>query len=231
MNKQRKTYLKIAIIGAVICFVGDNLLGNFYPTTTFGNSVIFPAFSLEWANANPIRFLLGAVCGVIALLMMYPGFYSIYLLIKEYHHKYAKRFIIASFVFCAVGILYHCVFAITAFCYNKLNNLDIGNAEKIVEDIFNSFICVAIPAAVGFGIAVVILFIVTAKKILNNKPWLIAVNPLFIMIFCIVLSKILPTCSMVNGVFGWGQQSIALFFTFLIYYLNYNVLSLKETSN
>ena len=227
--KAQKNYLLFAVIGAVICFIGDNLLGNFYPAEGFGNAVIFPAFSYDWGNADSIRFLLGGALGVIALLMMYLGYYSIYMLIRDVHDKFAKIFIVGAFIFTAVGTLYHCVFAITAFLYNELKVADITNAELFSEKVFNSFIFIAFPAAAGFGIVVIILFIITVKKMINNSYWLVVVNPLIIMLVCILLSKLLPRCAMVNGVFGWGQQSIALFFTFLVYYINYNDLLPNRT--
>ena len=41
----------------------------------------------------------------------------------------------------------------------------------------------------------------------------------------IILSKIIPTNKFLNGIYAWGQQSIALFITFimfLIYSIRYN---------
>lgn len=74
-------FFLIAILGAVICFIGDNLLGCFMPSKSFGNSIFFPAFSYDRANANRLRFAVGGLCGVVALLMISCGFYSIYRMI------------------------------------------------------------------------------------------------------------------------------------------------------
>ena len=54
---EKKLYL-IAIVGAIICFVGDNLLGYFVPTADFGNKLMCINFSYDWANVNPIRFVM-----------------------------------------------------------------------------------------------------------------------------------------------------------------------------
>ncbi len=42
-----------------------------------------------------------------------------------------------------------------------------------------------------------------------------ALNPLAIMFICVILSKLLPQTSFVNGVVSMGQQSIGFFIVFL----------------
>ena len=58
---------------------------------------------------------------------------------------------ISAFVFVSVGTLYHNVFAVTAYVYNKLSFYGFENAERFSMDIFNTFIIVGIPAAVGYA--------------------------------------------------------------------------------
>jgi len=51
------------------------------------------------------------------------------------------------------------------------------------------------------------------------------------MLLLIGLSKILPANKVVNGIFAWGQQSIALFITFmmfLIYSIRYSHNELSD---
>lgn len=220
-------FFLIAILGAVICFIGDNMLGCFIPSKLFGNSIFFPAFSYDWANANTSRFAIGGLCGVVALLMMSCGFYAIYRVMKFKELKYANIFLISSFVFVSVGTLYHCVFSITAFVYNRLVNENVSIAQTISEELFYTFIGVSAFAAIGFALLSIILFWATYKKQIDDSKYMVLINPLIIMLICVLLSKILPPTNYVNGIFGWGQQSIGLFFTFLIYYMrfkNYNIM-------
>ena len=77
MNLNKKLFM-VGIIGSVLCFTGDMLLGCFAPSKEFGNSIIFPPFSEDWANSSPNRFIIGGLFGVIALLLMFCGFYAIY---------------------------------------------------------------------------------------------------------------------------------------------------------
>lgn len=223
-------FFLIAMLGAIICFIGDNLLGCFMPSKLFGNSIFFPSFSFDWANANPLRFAIGGLCGVVALLMMSCGFYSIYEIMKCKKLKYANIFLISSFVFTSVGTLYHCVFAMTAFVYNRLFNEGISNAQSISEELFYTFIGVSAFAAIGFGLLSIILFWATYKKQICNSKYMALINPVIIMLICILLSKILPSTNYINGIFGWGQQSIGLFFTFLIYYLRFRSCNNMEQS-
>ena len=224
MNLNKKLFM-VGIIGSVLCFTGDMLLGCFAPSKEFGNSIIFPPFSEDWANSSPNRFIIGGLFGVIALLLMFCGFYAIYreMIVKKC--KYSKLFIICAFVFISVGTLYHCVFAMTAYIYNKLYNLQVLEAKIIAEQLFFAFIAVASLAAVAFAFLSIYLFVVSIRGKFNNKKWLSIFNPLLIMLVLIGLSKILPANKVVNGIFAWGQQSIALFITFimfLIYSIRYN---------
>jgi hypothetical protein len=215
--KERKLYV-VAVIGAIICFTGDNLLGYFVPTSDFGNKLMCINFSYEWADADPIRFVMAGLCGVVALLMMFVGFYGIYSRIKD-DRLIAKSFIFASFVFVSVGTLYHNVFAVAAYIYNKLIQNGFGNAQAFTMDVFNTFILVGSLAAVGYAVMVIIIFIESIRGKVFPFKWMCVMNPFLIMIVCIVLSKILPQTAFVNGVFGLGQQSIGLFILFVTLYL------------
>lgn len=230
MDLNKKLFI-VGIIGSVLCFVGDMLLGCFTPSKEFGNSIIFPPFSEDWANSSLYRFIIGGLFGVIALLLMFCGFYAIYRIMKANKCKYSKLFIVCAFVFVSVGTLYHCVFAITAYIYNKLSNLQVLEAKLIAEQLFYVFIGVASLAAVAFAGLSVYLFFVSITGKFNNKKWLSIFNPLFIMLVSIILSKIFPANKVVNGVFAWGQQSIALFITFmmfLIYSIRYKYNELSD---
>lgn len=216
MNLNKKLFV-VGIIGSVLCFAGDMLLGCFTPTKEFGNSMIFPPFSDDWANSSPYRFVIGGLLGVIALLLMFCGFYAIYREMIAKKCKYSKLFIICAFVFVSVGTLYHCVFAMTAYIYNRLYTLQVLESKLIAEQLFFVFIAVASLAAVAFAGLSVYLFFVTVTGKFNNEKWLSIFNPLLIMLVLIILSKILPANKVINGVFAWGQQSIALFITFMMF--------------
>ncbi len=90
-------------------------------------------------------------------------------------------------------------------------------AKLIAEQLFFVFISVASLAAVAFAGLSVYLFVVSVTGKFNNKKWLSIFNPLLIMLALIFLSKILPANKVVNGVFAWGQQSLALFITFMVF--------------
>lgn len=169
MNLNKKLFI-VGIIGSVLCFAGDMLLGCFTPSKEFGNSIIFPPFSDDWANSSPYRFVIGGLFEVIALLLMFYGFYAIYREMIAKKCKYSKLFIICAFV--SVGTLYHCVFAMTAYIYNRLYNLQILESKLIAEQLFFAFIAVASLAAVAFAGLSVYLFFVTITGKFNNEKWL-----------------------------------------------------------
>lgn len=230
MDLNKKLFI-LGIIGSVLCFTGDMLLGCFMPSKEFGNSIIFPPFSDDWANSSPYRFVVGGLFGVIALLLMFCGFYAIYREMITKKCNYSKLFIICAFVFASVGTLYHCVFAMTAYIYNKLYNLQVLEAKLIAEQLFFVFIAVASLAAVAFAVLSIYLFFVTITGKFDNKKWLSIFNPLLIMLVLIILSKILPANKVINGVFAWGQQSLALFITFMMFLIYSIRYSHNELSN
>jgi len=132
--KENRLYV-IAILGAIICFIGDNLLGYYTPAADFGNKLMCVSFSYEWANVNPYRFVVAGMCGVVSLLMMFAGFYGIYLRMKREKSKLSKPFLFDAFMFVAVGTMYHNVFAIAAYIYNKLSAGGFAEAKELTMDV------------------------------------------------------------------------------------------------
>ena len=212
--KEKELYL-IAMSGAIICFIGDNLLGYYIPAEDFGNKLMCINFSYEWANVNPNRFVWAGLCGIISLIMMFAGFYGIYLRIKKKSNYPSKAFLFASFLFTSVGTMYHNVFAIVAYTYNKLVQSHFDAAKTVSLDIFNTFILVGALAAVGYAVIVIIMFMEGIKGNLYPRKWMCIINPFVFMVICIWLSKILPQTAFVNGVFNLGQQSLGLFIVFV----------------
>jgi hypothetical protein len=215
---KEKTLYIIGIIGAVICFIGDNLLGHYTPSADFGSRILQISFSHEWAGVNPNFFALAGFCGVISLLMMFAGFYGIYYRLSKLTNYLAKPFLFSSFIFVSVGILYHNVFAIAAYMYNGLSAYH--EAEKLIMDMFHTFILVSFLAVAGYIGIVVILFISSMKGNIFSHKWMCVINPLIIMVISIIISKILPQNAFNNGVFGFGQQSIGFFIIFMVLYFS-----------
>jgi len=213
--KEKRLYI-IAMLGALICFIGDNLLGYYTPAADFGNKKMCISFSYEWADVNPYRFVVAGMCGVVSLLMMFAGFYGIYLRMKRANSKLSKPFLFGAFLFVCVGTMYHNVFAIAAYIYNKLSASGFTEAKELTLDIFNTFILVGAIAAVGYGVMVITFFIDSIKGIIYPRKWMCIINPFVFMVICIVLSKILPQTAFVNGVFDLGQQSVGLFIVFCV---------------
>lgn len=211
--KENRLYI-IAMLGAIICFIGDNLLGYYTPAADFGNKLMCVSFSYEWADVNPYRFVVAGMCGVVSLLMMFAGFYGIYLRMKRANSKLSKLFLFGAFVFVSVGTMYHNVFATAAYIYNKLSVSGFAEAKELTLDVFNTFILVGALAAVGYGVMVSTFLIDSIKGIIYPRKWMCIINPFAFMMICIVLSKILPPTAFVNGVFDLGQQSVGLFIVF-----------------
>ena len=215
--KEKKLYI-LAILGAIICFVGDNLLGYYVPADDFGNKLLCINFSYEWAKVNPVVFVVAGICGVISLLMMFAGLYGIYLRMKKGNNFISKLFLLGAFIFVSVGTLYHNVFAIAAYIYNKLTAYGFADAKQFTMDVFNTFILVGSMAALGYAVMVILMFVSALKGQIYPRKWMCVINPLIIMVICIVLSKVLPQTAFVNGVFGLGQQSVGLFIVFVTLY-------------
>ena len=214
-GKSKRYLLYIGIAGSIICLCGDLLLGLFVPAEKQGIFKIFPAFSKEWRDASPIRLAAGGLLGVIALLLMFCGLYAIYEMMKKRNSRYSRVFLIASCVFTAVGTLYHCVFAMTAWIYNQLATYNLDLAKQISEKMFLTFIGVAFLAAIAFVVLSVEMLLAGIEN-MKNKKW-IWINPLLFMGLLVIASIFLPDHAITNGVFQWGQQSISLLIVFFVY--------------
>lgn len=221
MKDKINLFLSLGIIGGIICLAGDVLLGWFNPVESFGLSNLFPIFSKEWAEVSPVRFVVGGACGVIALILMFPGFYALYEIMKIKCQKLSRIFLIGAALFCSVGILYHCIFAIAAYSYNRLTALGIMEAEIYTWDVFITFLPLALIAVIGFCIVSILLFTVSVCGKMGFPRWIAAFNPCIIMFLSIILSKLLPASRAVNGILGWGQQSIGIIIMFIAYLLMY----------
>ena len=165
---------------------------------------------------NPYRFAIAGMCGIVSLLMMLCGFYGVFLRMKRKQSVFAKPFLLSAILFVAVGTMYHNVFAITSFIYNRLSNAGYGDAKSLSLEVFNVFIFVGALAAVGYGIMVLLMFIDSVKGRIYPFKWMWCINPFVFMIISIVLSKMLPQNAFTNGVFCLGQQSIGLFIVFVV---------------
>ena len=161
---------------------------------------------------------MAGLLGVISLLMMFFGFYGIYIRMKKKKSKFSKYFIFGSFLFVSVGILYHNVFAISAYIFNRLSNLGFSDPKAFTIEFFNTFIKVGFLAAVGYFILVLCMFLSSLNEEIYSRKCMCIINPLFFMFVCIFLSRVLPQTAFVNGVFGLGQQSLGLFIVFLVLY-------------
>ena len=216
--KEKGLYI-IAIIGSIICFIGDNLLGFFTPTPNFGNKIVGISFSYEWAEVDPARFAVAGFLGVVALIMMFAGMYAVYLRMKNNGDNLSKPFLLSSFLFVSVGTLYHNVFAITAYIFNRLSPGGIEDAQVLSMEVFNTFIIVGALAAVGYAGLVIMFFVSSLRGSIYPHRYMCLINPFIIMVLSLMLSKILPQTPLVNGFLGMGQQSIGLFITFVALYM------------
>ena len=131
----------------------------------------------------------------------------------------SRPFLLASFLFVSVGTLYHNVFAITAYIFNRLSSGGIEAAQALSMEVFNTFIIVGALAAVGYAGLVIMFFISSLRGNIYPHRYMCLINPFIIMVLSLILSKILPQTSLVNGFFGMGQQSIGLFITFVVLYM------------
>ncbi len=73
---EKKLYV-VAIIGVIICFIGDNLLGYFVPTSDFGNKLIqsgfgnAQAFTMDVFNTFILVGLLAAVGYAVMVIIIF----------------------------------------------------------------------------------------------------------------------------------------------------------------
>lgn len=142
--------------------------------------------------------------------------YAIYEMLKRNNSRYGKAFLITSIIFVAVGTLYHCVFAMTAWLYNRLAVYGLDMAKQVSENMFITFIGVAFIAAIAFIALSVEMFLAASEGDWKQRIWIL-VNPLIIMLLLMIMAAILPQNKVFNGFLEWGQQSVSLFIIFTVF--------------
>ncbi len=206
-NKTKK-YIIIGLVGAFITIIGEMLQGAVPSTdTTDKFTTLFSSFE----NLPVWRIGLGSTVGVIGIFLQFFGMYSIYLTFSDKETKLAKVYKIGMYVFSIFGAIVHLLMSVMVYTY-KIS----------MEHMIDFTIWFVIPLLVLFFVGYIPFCVSMAiqfwKKQTQLPKWLFWLNPLFGKVFFNIVTAILPSCAIVNGIAysNMGLSSIILFLAVLI---------------
>ena len=147
MRREHRSLFLIAVVGNLLCWVGDALLCVFPGHETVSGFTFSPA----WANALLWRFSLSALCGGVAMMGVLCGFYALYQLLRPTAPISAKIVMIGGLLGCVPGAVMHMQCTSAAWIYARMGGTD--EAMEIAEDYFMQHMPLFILCTVGLLMA------------------------------------------------------------------------------
>ncbi len=214
MNKAQK-YIVIGLIAAIVTVVAE-LLQGWVPSTDISDKMSILFSSIE--NMSVWRIGLGSTIGAIGILLQYYGMQAIYLTFDNKDSRSAKIYSIGLYGFSFLGAIIHVLMSMLMYVY-KVN---VGNSDQlaIVTDFTLWFV---VPLLVLFFALYIPFAVVMFVQIWQGHSilprWVAWLNPLCGKFFFGMITGLLPSSAMVNGISNanMGLSSLILFTVVLMY--------------
>ncbi len=207
-NKKIKRYIITGLIGALITVTGEMCQG--LSASTDMSDKMTKLFS-SFDNLPVWRIGIGSTIGAIGILLQFFGVYAIYLTFINKETKASKLYYYGMYVFSVIGAIVHILMSFMIYAYkismDAMWEVTIWFIAPLVVVFFAGYIPFAIVMSVQFF-----------KKQTPFPKWLWLLNPLFGKAFFNVLTAILPSSTLTNGISfsNMGLSSTILFVVLLL---------------
>ncbi len=207
-TKKIRRYMIIGLIGALVTVVGEMLQGA-VPSGQVADKItsLFSSFD----NLPVWRIGAGSTIGALGILFQFFGVYGIYLTFRNKESMAAKIYYAGMYVFSILGSIVHVLMSMMIDAYKismeHMIEVTIWFVAPIVILFFLGYIPFAVAMAIQFW-----------TKQSTLPKWLFWLNPLFGKIFFNVITAILPSSALVNGISfsNMGLSSVILFTAVLL---------------
>ncbi len=201
--KKIKKYMILGLIGAVITVFAEMLQGA-VPSGDAADKMtaLFSSFD----NLAVWRIGVGSTVGAIGILMQFFGVYAIYLSFEDKTTKSAKVYHAGMYVFSVLGAIVHILMSFMIYGYkismDAMMEVTIWFVLPLVVLFFAGYIPFAIAMAIQFF-----------KRRTPFPKWMFILNPLFGKAFFNIITAVLPSSAIVNGISfsNMGLSSVILF--------------------
>ncbi len=183
--------------------------------TTDEMTKLFSSFD----NLPVWRIGLGSTVGAIGILLQFFGVYAIYLSFKNKDTKVSKLYYYGMYVFSIIGAIVHILMSFMIYAYkismDAMMEVTIWFIAPIVVIFFVGYIPFAITMSIQFF-----------KKQTSFPKWIWLLNPLFGKVFFNVITAMLPSSALTNGI-SFSNMGLSSTILFIVLLLNVSKIQAK----
>lgn len=177
-----KVNVKLLLCGAfghLLCWLGGDLLLYFMPS---GPMDVMGLFDYEKTvnmlqGVSPLQFTLSGVFGVIAMMVIMPGYFQIANLLKPTAPKSARLVQVGTALTCVAGAVMH--FTCTSMLWNFVKAGATQQAHEIMLSYFFETSVTSALCNIGVFLVSGALFIAVFKKKTCFPKWACVINTIF----------------------------------------------------
>ena len=188
-NKVNEKLLLCGAFGHLLCWLGGDLLLYFMPS---GPMEVMGLFDYEKTvnmlqGVSPLQFTLSGVFGVIAMMVIMPGYFQIANFLKPTAPKYARLVQVGTALTCVAGAVMH--FTCTSMLWHFVKAGATKQAHEIMLSFFFETAATSAMCNIGVFMVCISLFIAVFKKKTCFPKWSCVINTIFFtMIAAIVFA-------------------------------------------
>ena len=211
----KQKLLLFGAIGHLICWLGGDLLLCFMPSGPLNVMGLFDYDkTVEMLQGvSPIQFTISGVFGVIAMMVVMPGYFQIANIIKPISKKLYNLILVAIAFICVSGAIMH--FTCTSMLWHFVKAGATKSAHEIMISYFFETCVTSFLCNIGVMIVSITLFIMVFMKKTIFPKWACLINTL---IFTIIASIIFA------GMGAMNVGSCLMFFGLYFMVKKYNCL-------
>lgn len=165
--------------GHLLCWLGGDLLLYFMPN---GRLDVMGLFDYEKTvtmlqGVSPLQFTLSGIFGVIAMMVIMPGYFQIANFLKPVSMKYARVVQVGTALTCVAGAVMH--FTCTSMLWHFVKAGATKQAHEIMLSYFFETSVTSAMCNIGVFMVCVTLFIAVFKRKTSFPKWACLINTIF----------------------------------------------------
>ena len=213
-----KKYLFIGLIGSLITVIGEMAQGL---AETVSTGDMMTEMFATYASVEGWRHGFGSTVGAIGILLQFFGMYAIYLSLKDKERRTAKIFKYGAVIYSFVGASIHILFASAIYVYKI-------NSEFLMEYLIWFVLPITIFFLVAYAWFSIVMLNLFRKGDTAFPKWCWVLNPLIGKALVNILSEIIPSSVIANGI-GFSNMGITAIIMFTILFaLTYKNLTKSD---
>ena len=178
-NKVNEKLLLCGAFGHLLCWLGGDLLLYFMPSGPMDVMGLFDyeKTAMMLQGVSPLQFTLSGVFGVIAMMVIMPGYFQIANFLKATTPKSARVVQVGTAFICVAGAVMH--FTCTSMLWHFVKAGATKQAHEIMLRFFFETAATSAMCNIGVFVVCISLFVAIFKKKTCFPQWACLVNTIF----------------------------------------------------